>query len=139
VEVRIRLVHLVLVALAATFGFGLLVGHYVLGSRDATTPPEAVLQEAQTPAFRRNANESEAQANVRAAVPGLEAWNADHAGGYAGATLEHLQASYDAGIRDVDIVVANSATYCVQSTVGEATYHKAGPASDIVSGPCPGR
>jgi prepilin-type N-terminal cleavage/methylation domain-containing protein len=36
--------------------------------------------------FRSRAQNSAAQANVRAAVPGMEAFNADHATGYAGAT-----------------------------------------------------
>src|SRR2546429_7797289 len=37
--------------------------------------------------FKNRANASAAQANVRAAVPGVEAYNADHASGYTGATL----------------------------------------------------
>src|SRR3954469_10987014 len=37
--------------------------------------------------FRTRANKSAAQANVRAAVPGMEAYNADHATGYTGVTL----------------------------------------------------
>ena len=37
--------------------------------------------------FRTRANKSAAQANVRAAVPGMEAYNADHSTGYTGATL----------------------------------------------------
>src|SRR6478609_6703326 len=37
--------------------------------------------------FRTRANKSAAQANVRAAVPGMGAYNADHATGYTGATL----------------------------------------------------
>src|SRR5205823_1370482 len=47
--------------------------------------------------FRTRANKSAAQANVRAAVPGMEAFNADHATGYVGVTLTKLQQSYDAG------------------------------------------
>src|SRR6476619_6289316 len=45
--------------------------------------------------FKDRANNSAAQADVRAAVPGLEAFNADH-GTYVGATSVALQASYDA-------------------------------------------
>src|SRR2546421_10476440 len=41
--------------------------------------------------FRNRANNSAAQANVRAAVPGMEAFNADHASGYTGVTLTKLQ------------------------------------------------
>jgi prepilin-type N-terminal cleavage/methylation domain-containing protein len=51
--------------------------------------------------FRSRAQNSAAQANVRAAVPGMEAFNADHATGYAGVTLTKLQASYDAGIKNI--------------------------------------
>ena len=58
--------------------------------------------------FRTRANKSAAQANVRAAVPGMEAFNADHATGYTGVTLTKLQGSYDAGIKNIKISVANS-------------------------------
>src|SRR5436190_23179682 len=52
--------------------------------------------------FRTRANKSAAQANVRAAVPGMEAYNADHATGYVGVTLTKLQQSYDAGIKNIE-------------------------------------
>src|SRR5438874_9826160 len=58
--------------------------------------------------FKNRANASAAQANVRAAVPGMEAFNADHASGYTGATLTKLQLSYDAGIKNVRVVRANT-------------------------------
>jgi type IV pilus assembly protein PilA len=67
--------------------------------------------------FRTRANKSAAQANVRAAVPGMEAFNADHATGYTGVTLTKLQGSYDAGIKNIKISVANSTTYCIVNTV----------------------
>ncbi|MFL5921898.1 MAG: prepilin-type N-terminal cleavage/methylation domain-containing protein, partial [Gaiellaceae bacterium] len=51
--------------------------------------------------FRTRANKSAAQANVRAAVPGMEAFNADHSTGYTGVTLTKLQGSYDAGIKNI--------------------------------------
>src|SRR5437870_6653396 len=53
--------------------------------------------------FKNRANASAAQANVRAAVPGIEAFNADHASGYTGATLTKLQLSYDAGIKNIKV------------------------------------
>ena len=87
--------------------------------------------------FKDRANNSAAQANVRAAVPGLEAYAADHANGYTGATSAVLQASYDAGIKHVNIKTATATTYCLDSTVGQSTYKKAGPSADIVSGACP--
>ena len=87
--------------------------------------------------FRTRANKSAAQANVRAAVPGMEAFNADHATGYTGVTLTQLQGSYDAGIKNIKISMANSTTYCIVNTQpGTVFYHKSGPGADIKSGHC---
>ncbi|MGZ4347788.1 MAG: prepilin-type N-terminal cleavage/methylation domain-containing protein [Gaiellaceae bacterium] len=87
--------------------------------------------------FRTRANISAAKANVRAAVPGMVAFNADHATGYSGVTLTKLQQSYDAGIKNVQIVRANITSYCIQNTSpGTVTYHKGGPSGDIVQGVC---
>ena len=87
--------------------------------------------------FRGRANNSAAQANVRAAVPGIEAFNADHSTGYSGVHLTKLQLSYDAGIKNVSIKVATVGGYCVFNTVpGTVTYHKSGPSGDIKSGAC---
>ena len=82
--------------------------------------------------FRQRANVSAAKANVRAAVPGMEAFNADHATGYKGVTLTILKASYDQGIKNVKIVRANATTYCIENTLpGTVVYHKVGPSGDI--------
>ena len=87
--------------------------------------------------FRTRANKSAAQANVRAAVPGMEAFNADHATGYTGVTLTKLQDSYDAGIKNIKISVANATLYCVRNTIpGTVVYHKTGPSGDIKPGGC---
>jgi type IV pilus assembly protein PilA len=93
--------------------------------------------------FRDRANNSAAKANVRAAVPAMEAFNADNTGtgasaGYAGATVAGL-ATYDSAIVPTKLTIqsANSVTYCMQSTVGAATWKKAGPGADIVTGACP--
>jgi type IV pilus assembly protein PilA len=87
--------------------------------------------------FRSRANKSAAQANVRAVVPGMEAYNADHATGYSGVNLAKLQASYDAGIKNVTIRAATAGGYCVENTIpGTVTYHKSGPSGDIKSGGC---
>ena len=48
--------------------------------------------------FKDRANKSAAQANVRSAVPAVEAFYADH-GTYVGMTLAKLTASYDAGVK----------------------------------------
>lgn len=85
--------------------------------------------------FKDRANTAAAQANVSAAIPGIEAYAADH-GGYTGATSAVLQASYDAGIKHIVVVSASATTYCVQSTVGLAVYNKNGPSADIVTGAC---
>jgi type IV pilus assembly protein PilA len=85
--------------------------------------------------FKDRANNSAAQANVRAAVPGLEAYSADH-NGYASVTTALLQASYDAGIKHITIVSATATTYCISSTVGASTYYKAGPSADIGTTAC---
>jgi type IV pilus assembly protein PilA len=88
--------------------------------------------------FRSRAQKSAAQANVRAAVPGMEAFNADHATGYAGVTLTKLQQSYDAGIKNIKISVATATRYCIVNTNPPSTvrYHKTGPSGDIAPGNC---
>ena len=87
--------------------------------------------------FKDRANASAAQANVRAAVPAMEAYNADNgSSGYTGATLSILQSSYDAGVKNITIVSATSSTYCIKSQVGAATYYKGGPGSDISTTAC---
>jgi type IV pilus assembly protein PilA len=85
--------------------------------------------------FRDRANESAAKANVRSAIPAVEAFYADN-NTYVGMTLPGLQASYDAGVKNISFGTLTSTSYCVQSTVGQATFNKAGPSADIVSGAC---
>jgi prepilin-type N-terminal cleavage/methylation domain-containing protein len=88
--------------------------------------------------FKDRANNAAAQANVRAAVPGMEAYAADHNGtAYQGATSTALQASYDAGIKNIRVKTATTFTYCIDSTVGNSVYKKAGPGAPITSGGCP--
>jgi type IV pilus assembly protein PilA len=92
--------------------------------------------------FKDRANKAAAQANVRASVPGIEAYAADNLGtgaasGYTGITVSQLQASYDQGIKNVVFgtavgPLATSTTYCVQSTVGTYTFTKQGPGAAIV-------
>jgi type IV pilus assembly protein PilA len=85
--------------------------------------------------FRDRANKSAAQANVRAAIPAVEAYYADN-NTYAGMTLTYLQTTYDQGVRNIIIVSATSTTYCMTSTVGAETWNKNGPANAITSGAC---
>jgi type IV pilus assembly protein PilA len=85
--------------------------------------------------FRDRANKSAAQANVRASIPGAEAYYADN-NTYANMTLNVLQTSYDAGIKNISVVAATTTTYCIEATNGSETWKKAGPGSDIVTGVC---
>ena len=87
--------------------------------------------------FKLRALKSAAQANVRAAVEGVEGYSGEHGTGYSGLTLTKLQASYDAGMKNSKIVRANATSYCYQNTVpSTVTYKKPGPGASIVSGVC---
>jgi type IV pilus assembly protein PilA len=88
--------------------------------------------------FRDRANNSAAKANVRAAVPGIEAYNADNSAGYTGLTLAKLTA-YDQGIKNVVFLGSpNTTSYCVKSTVGTKVWYKRGPGGDITTNACTG-
>ena len=96
--------------------------------------------------FKDRAEKSAAQANIRSAVPSVEAYYADHndylfnktpSGGAASTPLAALQ-SIDAGIKVALIKsVSSGASYCLQDTQGAYAFHKSGPGSDIVTGACP--
>lgn len=77
-----------------------------------------------------------AEANVRVAIPVIEAYYAD-TGTYAGMSVEGLEQAYDYGLPEVVFAVANAETYCVESSVGSETYHKAGRTGEILPGACP--
>ncbi len=92
--------------------------------------------------FKDRANNAAARANVRAAIPAVEAYNADNVGtstdvdstaattGYDGMTLSLLQTD-DAGVKNVVVGAVTSATYCISSTVGGKEWWKNGPGADI--------
>jgi type IV pilus assembly protein PilA len=85
--------------------------------------------------FRDRANDSAAKANVRAAIPGIEAFFADQ-NTYAGATETYLQTAYDQGIKNITVQNATASTYCIQSAVGGKTWRKNGPAADLENLSC---
>jgi type IV pilus assembly protein PilA len=88
--------------------------------------------------FRDRANNSAAKANVRAAVPGIEAYNADNSAGYTGLTLAKLTA-YDGGIKNVAFIgTPNTTSYCIRSSVGTKSWYKQGPGGDITQTACTG-
>jgi hypothetical protein len=76
-----------------------------------------------------------AEQRLRAAVPAIEGYAADH-GGYAGMTLAGLR-NYDAGIVDITIVRASRDTYCIESGTGAEMFHKNGPGESSAPGSCP--
>src|ERR1700704_1925295 len=68
--------------------------------------------------FKDRANDAAAKANVRAAIPAVEAYNSDNTSGYTGMTLSSL-ISYDAGlnVQGLSVGTANSVTYCIKAIV----------------------
>ena len=88
--------------------------------------------------FRDRANNSAAKANVRASIPGIEAYNADNSAGYTGLTLAKLTA-YDQGIKNVVFIGSpNTISYCISSQVGTKSWYKKGPGGDITTTACAG-
>jgi len=90
--------------------------------------------------FKDRANASAAKANVRSALPSVEAYQADNVlagGGYTALNLTALK-TYDAGIKVTVVGGGSSTSYCLASTVGNQTAYKHGPASDITTTPCTG-
>ena len=93
--------------------------------------------------FKDRAQKSAAKANVRSAIPAVEAYSADAADraapnnvGYVGMDLAALQ-TIDGGVKNVTVAAAPTATtYCIQSVVGTYTFSKNGPSADIVTGAC---
>ena len=94
--------------------------------------------------FRDRANNSAAKANVRAAIPAMEAYNADNTGtgnsaGYAGMTVALLRDTYDSERVTTKLSFPNaptSVTYCVESTVGGKTWRKNGPGAALENLAC---
>ena len=80
--------------------------------------------------FRGRAAESSAKANVRAALPAVEAYFADDLlgnGSYAGMTLAQLR-TVDQNVKlDEDPAPLTATTYCIQSTVSGKIFRIAGP------------
>jgi len=77
-----------------------------------------------------------AAANVRAAIPSIEAFHTDH-GTYAGATVAALRRDYDSGIGPfVKLGWGDKTRYCIESTVGGQTMSVTQPGTDILSGGC---
>jgi type IV pilus assembly protein PilA len=83
--------------------------------------------------FKDRANKAAAQANVRSAIPSVEAYYADN-NTYAGMDVTSLL-TYDAGLKAVvDSTQGNTTTYCIYSQVGNFLYFKQGPGGNISAG-----
>ena len=91
--------------------------------------------------FKDRANKTAAQANVRSAVPAVEAYYAD-TGAYTSMTLTTGAAPDLTGLRGIDagvqitVVSGGALTYCISNTQGGFTYYKNGPASAISTTVC---
>ena len=85
--------------------------------------------------FRDRANNSAAQANIRAAIPGVEQYNADHGtAGYTGMDLAGSAERSTPASRASSSGSADATTYCLTSKVDTGnTYYKAGPGGDITT------
>ena len=131
VSIEIRLWQLVTVIALVAVAAGVLIGHSFTGTGSAkghsvtgssTNSTNSVYKQ-QLERMRRQELKSAAQANVRAAVPAMEAFNADH-GTYA-------------GVRNIAIVRASASSYCIENTAPAGfTFHKSGPAGEILPGAC---
>jgi hypothetical protein len=77
-----------------------------------------------------------AQADLRNAVPAIEAWYIDH-GKYAGMTIDQLRVQYDYGIPSgIGVVRATKKAYCVETTVSGETSSYWGPRQGFGHGGC---
>ncbi len=85
--------------------------------------------------FRSRAADSSAKANVRAALPAVEAFYADN-GTYTGMTTAALQL-IDPNVKLDGNPVVTATTYCIDSVVSGATWKISGPGVTApVSGAC---
>lgn len=84
---------------------------------------------------RDRAGNAAARANIRIAVPAIEAYRSD-AGTYAGMTLALLQSTYSPGVQGIEIVSADDAGYCIRANAGGSTWYKDSDAGDITTTAC---
>lgn len=84
---------------------------------------------------RDKAGDATAQANIRSALPAIEAYRSDH-DGYAGMTLAVLRSDYSQGVQGIVVLSAGEASYCVAATAGGRTWYKAGPDAPVTATAC---
>jgi hypothetical protein len=112
-------------------------GGRATASHSKSAPVADVAQAATGLYYDPQSDASAARADLLSAIPSVEAYFSNN-GTYAGVTADELVASYDQSFPSaVQIVSASATTYCVQTTSGSATWHKAGPAARSEAGSCP--
>ncbi|HET8607219.1 MAG TPA: prepilin-type N-terminal cleavage/methylation domain-containing protein [Gaiellaceae bacterium] len=84
--------------------------------------------------FKDRANKVAAQANVRAAIPSVEAYFADQ-NTYSGMTTANLKSTYDAGFK-ASVLSGAATTYCITAKQGNFQYYKHGPSGNITTTAC---
>jgi prepilin-type N-terminal cleavage/methylation domain-containing protein len=84
---------------------------------------------------RERANDVTARANIRTAVPAIEAYRADN-GTYAGMTEAGLESQYSPGVQGIVVVSTGANAYCVRATEGGRAWFKLGPDGPITQTTC---
>jgi hypothetical protein len=126
-----RAILIVVAACLTAMTAGVVIGHYAIPATAKAKRTSA----GSLSVSSDDANQAEAMTNVRAAIPALEAWNADH-GGYQGATLAQLRKQYDYSLHDVTFAFVTRDDYCFESRVGDAVASKHGPGGEVLPQPC---
>lgn len=90
--------------------------------------------------FKDRAENRAAGANVRSAIPAVEAYYSDN-GSYTGMTVDALKL-IDSGLKVSEVNVVSATRYCVESTHdgtagGRKVHHLAGPGGNVTEGTCP--
>src|SRR5690242_9249125 len=76
--------------------------------------------------FKDRANNRAAQADIRAAIPSVEAYYSDN-GKYTGVTTTKIRSSIDSGVSPKVRIAVSGTTYCISATVGGKSWAVAGP------------
>ena len=84
---------------------------------------------------RERAGDVTAQANIRIAIPAIEAYRSDK-GTYAGMSVPALQASYSAGVQGIEVISADDTGYCVWAVAGGRNWYVEGPDGDVTTTAC---
>jgi Tfp pilus assembly protein PilE len=89
--------------------------------------------------YMSSANSAAARANLRSAIPAVEAYFLLTNSTYAGLDLHWLQ-TFNSGVKLNDPGATptkqTATSYCVSATVGGKTWYKAGPTAPMTTVPC---